>query len=251
MNKCNEAILPALKSAFAEAADIENTDNGCIVTLPIQRPDLDSISLLVSETKNEYVISDEGRTFGMLYVLNIDLDVDSRSKRVSSIKEMYDLDNARYEIRLRSSEEELGNRIRDAAQAVQAISYLAYTRRSYSQNEFSDVVSDFLTKKGYEHERNQEVEGDAGKHIIDIRVQNEDPIYIQTISADATSNARTKARRTALAWDDIFDKDPSVKRISLLDDEKVSDDEVDRLLYKYSDEYINWTAKDQLIQILG
>ncbi|WP_158056540.1 DUF1828 domain-containing protein [Halorussus halophilus] len=251
MNGCDEAIRPALQEAFATEAKIESADeNGCLVTLPFQRPDLDSITLLITQSENGYIISDEGRTFGMLYVLNVDISAETRKSRMKSIKELYDLDRAKYEIRLRANEKELGTRIRDAIQAVQAISYLTYTRKSYSKNEFSDIVSAFLDKRGVDHERNDEVMGDVGKHIIDIRIRGDDPIYIQTVSADSMSQARTKARRTALAWDDIFDKDPSIKRISVLDDERVADEEVDRLLFKYSDNYIPWSDKEELIGVV-
>lgn len=250
MNGCDEVIRPTLREAFATEAKIESADDGCLVTVPFQRPDLDSITLLISQSENGYIISDEGRTYGMLYVLNVDIDAETRKSRVDSIKELYNLDRAKYEIRLRTSEQKLGDRIRDAIQAVQAISYLTYTRKSYSQNEFSDIVSSFLEENGIDHERNDEVIGDAGNHIIDIHIRGEDPIYIQTVSADNTSQAKTKARRTALAWDDIFDKDPSVKRISVLDDDKVADEEVDRLLFKYSDNYIPWSNKQELIQAI-
>lgn len=252
MTDCEDLVWPALKSAFEEGVSISDEDGECRITVPFERADRDAITLWIQEQGDEYVITDEGETYGYLYLSNINLDQSRREKRLSSTKKRYELDSAKYEVKLTTDEENLGFRLLDAIQAVQSISYLAYTRRQYTQTDFKDEVGDYLEGKGYHYERNVSVYGASKSHRVDFHVQNGKPTYLEALHAEDVSTAESMADRTAIKWVDIQGKNPNVTTISVLDDETGEyNEETVRTLSNYSDKYIPWSTRRTLADAIG
>ncbi|WP_436900251.1 DUF1828 domain-containing protein [Halovenus halobia] len=252
MTNCKDLVWPALNSAFEESVSITDEDGECRITVPFERADRDAITLWIRREGEEYVISDEGETYGYLYLSNINLDQSRREKRLSSTKQRFDLDSAKYEIKLTTSKERLGQRLLDAIQAVQSISYLSYTRRQYTQTDFRDEVGSYLNGKGYHYERNVDVEGDSEPHRVDFHVQNGKPTYLDALHAEDVSTSHGMAERTAFKWVDIQAGAPEVKTIAVLDDESGEYDErTVRILSNYSDKYIPWSARGSIPDAIG
>lgn len=167
MNHCEHLIIPPLKRAFENSVSVIQDEDACKVTVPFERVDQDAITLWITQRDDEYVVSDEGETYGMLYLSNINLDQERRKRRLQSIKKRFDLNEAKYEIRLIADEKSLGNRIIDAIQAVQSISHLLYTRQQYTLSDFRDDVGDFLTEQSYYYTPNAETDGATENHRVD------------------------------------------------------------------------------------
>jgi cytochrome c-type biogenesis protein CcmH/NrfG len=188
----------------------------------------------------------------MLYLSNIKLEQDRRRRRLESTKERFDLDKAKYEIRLTASEDNLGDRILDAIQAVQSISSLALTRQRYTSSDFHDEVDDYLNSHGHHYERNVKVVGAVDDHRVDYRIQNGRPIYMQALHAENASSAHSMAIRTQWKWTDIAEAVSDVFRISVIDDESGETDErADRILKEYSDAYVPWSQRSHLQETLA
>lgn len=252
MNNCKELIWPALKSAFEQRISITDDDGECRVTVPFERADRDAISLWIRQEGENYTISDEGETYGFLYLSNINLDQSRREQRLSSTTQRYNLDSAKYEIKLTSKEPELGYRLLDAIQAVQSISYLAYTRRKYTQTDFKDEVGGYLSGRGYHFERNVDVDGNSEPHRVDFHVQNGKPTYLDALHAEDVSTSHTIAERTAFKWVDIKKRNSDVTTIAVLDDESGEyDDRTVRILSDYSDRYVPWSTHGILADVIG
>lgn len=252
MANCEDLVLPALKSAFEQSVSISDDDGDCRITVPFERADRDAITLWIQKQGDEYVITDEGETYGYLYLSNINLDQSRREQRLSSTKKRYGLDSAKYEVKLTTDSENLGFRLLDAIQAVQSISYLAYTRRQYTQTDFKEEVGDYLEGKGYQLERNVDVMGDSEPHRVDYHVHSHKPTYLDALHAEDVSTAKSMAERTAFKWIDIQANNPDVTTISVLDDESGEyNEEAVKILSNYSDRYIPWSTRGTLVDVIG
>jgi hypothetical protein len=252
MTNCEDLVWPALKSAFEEGVSISDEDGECRITVPFERSDRDAITLWIRQEGNDYVITDEGETYGYLYLSNINLDQSRREKRLSSTKQRYELDRAKYEVKLTTDRENLGYRLLDAIQAVQSISHLAYTRRQYTQTEFKDEVGNYIEGKGCHYERNVDIDGDSEPHRVDFHVHNGKPTYLDALHVEDVSTAHSMAERTAFKWVDIQAAEPDVTTIAVLDDESGEYDErTVRILSNYSDRYIPWSTRGTLVEVIG
>lgn len=252
MTDCEDFVRPVLRSAFEEDTSITEVDGECRVTIPFERPDGDAITLWVRPDGEKYVVSDEGETYGYLYLSNVNLDRARRARRIRRIEERFGLDSAKHEISLTASRERLGSRLLDAIQAVQSIAYLAYTRRQYTQTEFADEVRGFLDDAGYRYERNVDVAGESEPHRVDFHLGNGAPTYLDALHAEDASTARTIAERTAFKWVDITARTPDATTVVVLDDEAGEYDErTTRILRNYSDALVPWSARDSLRGVLG
>lgn len=249
---CERLVLPALKSAFENSVQVSSDNGTCRVTVPFDRADQDAIALWIVENGDGYTITDEGETYGMLYLSNVDLEQKRRKKRLESIQKRFNLDQAKYEIKLSASSETLGQRIIDAIQAVQSISYLVYTRRQYTVSDFREEVGEYLSEYGYNYSRNAKIDGKIEQHRVDFDIVADKPAYLEALHAENVSTAHSMAQRTAYKWTDIQKTAPEIIRVSTLDDESGEFDErAANILREYSDEYVPWSERGSLIDTLG
>ena len=248
MTDCEELIRPAIDSALDDGIYISADQGDCRVTVPFERSDRDSVTLWIVQKGETYHITDEGETYGMLYLSNINLDQERRANRLQTIKERFKLENAKYEVSLTAEESELGSRLLDAIQAVQSISYLAWTRQKYTYTDFRSDVGEFLTQEGFYYTPNYDVRGASDAHIVDFNVHEQpQPTYVEAIHAESTSSARGMAQKTAFKWTDIAAVNEDVKRISVLDNQSGEyDARTENILENYSDVYVPWSNKDDL-----
>lgn len=251
MKNCEPLIVPALTEAFEAGIRVESDEGACRVTVPFERADNDAITLWIEKGDNGYIISDKGDTYGMLYLSNINLDQPRRRKRLNSTQKRYNLEKAKYEVRLTASESELGQRLLDAIQAVQSISNLVLTRRQYTQSDFYDEVGTYLTEINMGYERNIPVSGKAEDHRVDFSIMTSTPTYMEAIHAENVSTAHSMAQRTAYKWIDIGKRDLNIRLVSVLDDESGEyDGNTESVLEEYSDAYVRWSSRGDLQQIL-
>lgn len=172
----------------------------------------------------------------MLFLSNINLDQERRQKRLQSTKQRFALEKAQYEIRLRATEDTLGDRILDAIQAVQSISYLVYTRRPYTQSTFQEDVAEYLTRHEYQYSRNATVDGATDRHRVDFDITSDRPTYLETLYARDVSTARSTAQRTAYKWIDVGGALPNAHRVSVVNDESgETDDRTLGILNEYAE----------------
>jgi len=248
MNNCNSLIRPTLENAFSGNLFINEDGEDCCITLPLERSDGDFITLWVIKRGSRYQITDEGETYGLLYLSNINLDQKRRNNRIQTIQERFDLDKAKEEVSVIAEKEELGERILDVIQAVQAISYLTYTRRQYTQTDFRADVATFLSELGYRYDSNPDVKGISEPHRVDFSILDQDrPTYIEALHAEDISSAKAMAQRTAYKWNDINAEIPDSHRISVIDDDSGEfGHDAERILQNWSDALIPWTQNDRL-----
>lgn len=252
MMTCEHLIRPELENAFSDRINIIEDSGDCKITVPFQRSDHDAITLWIHKRGDEYVITDEGETYGMLYLSNVDLEQDRRKKRVESTKKHFNLDEAKYEIKIVTEEERLGERLLDAIQAIQSISYLTYTRRQYTHSDFRDDVGSYLSEQGYRYDPNVEIKGGTENHRIDFHIRQPQPTYLEALHAENASSIHSMAQRTAYKWTDLKLKNENITRISVLDDESGQvDDRAINILKNYSDTFVPWSQRDTLVEVLG
>jgi len=248
MNNCNSLIRPALENAFSGNLYIDQDAEDCRITLPLERSDGDFITLWIIKRGEQYQITDEGETYGLLYLSNINLDQKRRKNRIQTVQERFGLDKVKEEISVTAQKDELGDRILDVIQAVQAMSYLTYTRRQYTQTDFRADVATFLSELGYRYDSNPDVSGISEPHRVDFSILDQNrPTYIEALHAEDTSSAKAMAQRTAYKWGDINAEIPDAHRISVIDDDSGEfGHDAERILENWSDALIPWTQNDRL-----
>lgn len=252
MTDCESVIRPAIASAFSEATLISEDNGDCRITVPFERSDGDLITLWVVQQGDSYIITDEGETHGMLYLSNINLDQESRSRRVQTVREQFDLDTVEDEVRITVSEDELGRRVIDAIQAVQALSYLTYTRRQYTQTDFRADVGDYLLSSDIKYDNNPSIPGATEDHRVDFSIRGQSqPTYLEALHAEDASTAKSMAWRTMHKWVDIRERDSEMFTISVVDDESGEyGHDTERILRNYSDQLVPWSQRDELLETL-
>lgn len=253
MTDCEETIRPALEQAFSESIEISLDGEDCRVTVPFERSDRDSISLWVIPKGDSYRITDEGETYGMLYLSNINLDQERRARRLRIAKERFNLDEAKHEIAITANSENLGARLIDAIQAIQSISYLSYTRQQYTLSDFKEDVGEFLMEEGFYVTETSDIQGARENHIVDFSINGtQNPTYLDAIHAESSSSARSIAERLGFKWMDIQDRVPDANCISVLDDTSGEyDARTENILQGVSTHYIQWSNRDHLVQVLN
>lgn len=250
MTKCSELVRPQLIEAFDTGLSIDADREDCRVTLPFERSDGDAIRLWVVQNGDQYTITDEGETYGLLYLSNINLDQERRANRVKTIQERYSLDQAKQEVKATVSKDELGQRILEVGQAVQSISHLTYTRRQYTQTDFRADVGTYITELGFRYDTNPEVQGTSEKHRVDFGIKDQEkPTYIQALHAEDASTAKTMAQRTMYKWTEIQGHyGNNVNRVSVTDDESGEfGHDSETILRNYSDSLVPWSQRDDML----
>lgn len=249
MSDCYDLIFPAVIESFSNSINIHQDEDDCKITLPFEKPNFDAISLWVIKSGSDYIITDEGQTYGDLFLTNINTDTPKTEKKIERIKNRHNLDRAENEIRITTSQENLGDRIIDAIQAVQSISHLVYRRRKYSPSNFSEKVGSFLSDNEYKYTENVKVSEDR---TVDFSVDSPNPALIETIHADNTTNLRNYVDYTAMTWIEIKEEYPNMSKIAVYDDENGMIDKTSiNRLNNWSDYSIGWTEKETIIQALG
>lgn len=247
-----DRLITALAGRLEEATVAHSDGDECKLTVPFERVDHDAISLWIRPTDQGYHVTDRGETYGMLYLSNVTLDQERRKRRLNSIRERYDLERAKYEISLYADENDLGQRLLDAVQAVQSISHLLFTRQKYTQSDFQSDVGAFLSSNGYSYETNSKVTGASDDHRVDFEVTAEHRALVETLHAENVSTVRNMAQRTAFKWTDLRTADPQLTLVSVVDDESGEyDARAERILDEYSDELVTWSGRTRLPNVLG
>lgn len=253
MKDCTNILGSRLTDGFSNGVSIQQDEDDCKVVFPLERSDGDSVVLWVEQQNDDkFKITDAGETYGMLYLSNINVDLEKRENRIQTVKERYDLDEAKKEISTSVNRSELGTRLLDVAQAVQSVSYLTYTRRQYTQTDFRSDVGAYLADNGFRYDSNPEVTGRSETHRVDFSVHgSEQPIYIESLHAEDTTTARSMARTVGYKWSDIHLENAQAQTISVADDESGElGSDAANILETHSDVYIPWSQKDGLHQAL-
>jgi hypothetical protein len=254
MTGCRELIEPALRESFFDSINISDDNGDCLLTFSFVRPDGDPIRLWIIENGSSYVITDEGETYGMLYLSGINVENENRKQRIEAVQQRFGLDSALFEIQKSVTADELGSTILEVYEAVHRIASLEYSRRPYPQDDFRTFVSNYLTEKiPYGYETNVSVEGFAEPQTIDFEfVDLPQPTYMQAIRAGNGSELHRQSQDTAYRFIQVRRVQDNSKFFSLVDDERgVYSESQMRPLIADSDEVIRWSEKGRLNQALA
>lgn len=253
MNNCNSLLKDRLVEEFDRDIRIDEDQGDCRVIFPFVRPDGDPIILYVIEEEDHFVITDEGETHGMLLTSGVEINTEKRKNRVQAAKTRFGLDSAKKQIRLTATDDTLGERLWEACQAVQWISFLIYTRHTHSPSYFKDKVAVFLRENNYIFEEDATVTAESEDQTVDFAFDRlSQPTYLESIQAPTASALRSKSRDTSWKWIKIERVDPDARFVTVVDDEEGSyKKENIQPLLDDSDAVIPWTERQDLPTALG
>lgn len=208
MDDCEDLIRPALSSVL-DSFEIEQDENACRVVTPFQHSNGDLVTLWVRNVQGDYyVVRDYGETFAMLSLYGVDPDSDTRRNRIDAIRTRFGLEKVEGELKLRASKSDLGDRVVDAIQAVQAVSHLTYTHRSQQQSRFRTKVEEFLSNAGYSYGTGFTVVGETHAREFDVSINHRHPTaLIDTIHTNDKYNLARQVDGVMLNWHEIQSKD--------------------------------------------
>ena len=249
MTGCSDLIEPALRDAFSDSISIRSDAEDCMIQFPFVRPDGDPIRLWVIEDGGSYIVSDEGETYGMLYLSGIDVETESREKRINAVKRRFGLDAAMFEIQKSVTDDELGRAVLDVYEAVSHIASLSHSRRPYAQDDFREVISNYFDEVlRYSYRTNVSVNGFAEAQTLDFELLNTpSPTYVQAIRARSSSELHRKSEDSAYKFYQVKRVDDSSQFFSLVDDERgVYSENQMKPLFADSDRVIRWSDREQI-----
>lgn len=258
MEDCKKQLQEPLKKAFFDECSYQYSEEfgGCILEVPFMRPNMDYIRLWVKTTsgtdeRQEYVISDAGKTYSMLFAANLSLESTTQENTIKAVKRRYGLEKAKYEIRLTADETNLGNRLLDGIQAVASLSHLTSHRRERSLFNFRESVVRYVSENGLMVDENKIVEGRSRNWTVDLEAKNGHKSYVGTIHGDNKYQADRQATKTAFMWVELNELVREIDFISVVDDldGEIGEDSLN-MLRDRSDSVVRWSEKEQLIQKL-
>ncbi|QLD89200.1 DUF1828 domain-containing protein [Natronomonas salina] len=249
MFDCTDTIRPALEDAL-DAFEIERDDNSCRVLTPFQQQNGDLVRLWIQpKAGDQLLIRDYGETFAMLELYGVNPKSDANKPRVRTIKKRFNLvDGFEGEIAAISPSAELGHRIVDVIQAVQAVSYLIYTHQTKQPSRFRTTVSEYLEGVGYDYKSPAEVQGATEPREFDIGINHREPmVLLDTVHSKRPYLLRQQVDRVKLNWWEIQDTDYS--HGAIIDDvDGLYEDEIVDQLTDSLDYCFRWSNKEEITQ---
>ncbi len=119
--------LNHLKSNF----EILPVDNGCLIVTPYVYPDLASIEIFIEPNGNEYLLTDDGETFNMLFTNGLESNK-NLVQLVESIARRHGILYKDDTLFARTSYDNLSETLHTLLNAIQAIGYLLHRRSDFS-----------------------------------------------------------------------------------------------------------------------
>lgn len=246
MPDCHDLIRPALEESLDEY-EIQSGDGNCVVVTPFEYPNGDLISLYISGRRgNLYRVRDYGETHAMLRLYGVNPGSPARENRLEHIKTRFDLDDVWNEVQLSSTAENLGPRLLDAIQAIQAVAYNTYTHKSTEPSQFNTKVETFLTDSGYDYKRGFTVEGQHQDREFDFSINHREPnVLLDTIHTNDPYNFSSQTDRVMVNWYEIQDR--GYKHGVMLDDvDGIVDEDSLESIQTQLDYVFYWSDRDAM-----
>lgn len=255
MENCEEALHGPFQQAFLDQCRYEYDEDfgGCMMEVPLMRRNMDYIRLWIKpkeggDDNKKYIITDAGKTYASFYTANLNLDTDRRKRMITAVKNRYNLDRAKYEVRIIANEMNLGERLLDAVQAVQSLSHLTITRQPRSQSSFQEDVYQYISEHELGVVEDITVRGSSQKWNVDMEVTNGHKSYVKTLHSTSKSYANDRAKVDAYMWVELNDIGDDVEFVSVVDDvDGVIGEDSLRTLRSRADSVVPWSEREHLI----
>lgn len=248
MRDCKSTIQPVL-DAIPSTFQIEAKVDYCVIHTPFRHPNDDFISLYIRDAwEDNFYISDFGKTYGQLKMYGVNVETESREKRLEKIRARFNLQESDAEIRLRVREENLLEGILEGIQAVQAVSYLMYTHMRREPSRFRETVSIYLEEHQYDFDTEVTISGSTHEPKFDFLINHRTPpVLIDTIHSTSEQYLQQQVDSVLLSWHEI--KGAPYEHGVIIDDvEGLYSESRLNILNENLDYYIRWTEKGQLIE---
>ena len=253
---CTQAIssyLERLKGSFQAMP----TDEGCIIVTPFLRSDNECIELeLIPQPDGRILLTDNADTIDYLFVNGLNIERSRDLKRnINRISERFGVEIVEGEIFRISDPLSLGATMQSVLSTIQDISYLIYKKQKRGPTTFDEQVEKFLIGHEIRYDPRFEVRGKAYGHTFRFHVNDTGHKLIHPLTATTSNAALAKAERLAFRWGDIQALWPEYRKVAVLDDiEKKAELWVGKPLHalqSYSDEVIQWSSKERLLEVLS
>jgi len=232
--------------------DARQINDRCLIITPYLYPDFASIEFSVEPIGDGYLLTDNGETLNMLFVNGLTIEGNKELyKQVAQIAGNHGVELNRSDISIVANDGNLGEASHHLLNAVQAIGYILYKRRTIAYVAFEDEVEKVLISNEVKYDYNYFIQGVANTHKIKFHVNSNKNVLIEPVTAVTSSSARSKAIKVAYKWLDIRQVNKSLRFVAVLDDRDDkwdnvwSDDEARRTIFTHSDEVIRWNNEQQ------
>lgn len=254
---CNlvvEQLISHLESSF----EIQPFENGCIIVSPFTYSDLASIEFAIEPIGGGYLLTDHGETLNMLFVSG--LTVEPNRQLLNQVQHIANARGVQFErsaLSVIASEEQLGEAAYQLLDAIQAVGFLIYKRKSHIYTTFDDEVEEFLIENEVVYDTDKIVRGRANTHKLKFFVNSNRNLLLEPISAATIPSARNKAKAAAYKFMDIREVIPSYRFTVIVDDREKrwetiwSDDEAFNAISVHADQVVRWVAqRDDLMKLV-
>lgn len=182
-------------------------DNRFVLTLPLLKPNGDSIDLGVERLPDRWRISDLGQTHATLFLNGVDL-VGNRGVEFRDIQRSFGIVERGRELLLESAIPEVAAAVFEFVHAIQSMLALQLTVTPLVQRrDFEEIVKGFFVKQRTIFEVPAEgVEGKTGRWpfaLILNHVPTRQPVLVKTLSANDRKTALKTAKETVFEVSDI------------------------------------------------
>lgn len=246
MNDCERVIRTALEGTLVEY-DIRQEEGMCVVVTPFEHYNGDLIRLYIRRNQGDYLqIRDYGETSAMLRLYGVNPASPAREDRIEHIYDRFNVEPGLGEVKLRAQEDNLGTRLQDAIQAVQAISYNIYTHTSRQPSRFRTQVETFLNDVGYDYNVGYKVQGETQPREFDFSINHREPnILLDTMHTNKEYNLKQQADTVMLNWHEIADTDYS-HGVIIDNVNGITDDDILEGITTNLDYYFEWDNKKRI-----
>jgi hypothetical protein len=219
---CDDFKLDVTKW-FLDELECRGDANGFTITLPLLKPNGDSIELGISVIgESSWRISDLGQTQETLYIAGIDLSEESeRTDEFQRLVNDHGLREEDGELSLPVSED-LPSRVFDFASAVQSLLALQFTIKTRQpRRDFASIVAKFLAEQQAQFEVPTDlVDGKTGRWRFNFTLNTvAPPTFVKTLTATSRGEAMSTSEKSVFEIRDVLELHTKLRTAVIIDDE--------------------------------
>lgn len=255
-----QKIKELLLNFFDSSIKIESDEKECRIIFPLYGRDNDLLELSIKKSslpeKGKYYITDDAENISSLYLYGMNIEGDNKSKSIlDSIEKTLNVNIENNEIRAYANDSDLGLIISKVLSSILGVQYLQYLSKPKMITAFKQTVKIFLDEVSPDYLYNPKIKGSTGEVSRFDFGYPQYKIYIDSLHATTDYWAFNRTIATCIKSIEITRITPELKVVALYDDVDEESknwwtSKVIHYMDTYLDEYVPWSKKEKLLEII-
>lgn len=213
-----DSTLRRLRKGF----EVVPENSGCRVIAPLLRRDGDPLEVVVLPQEDRFVVSDDGDTIDYLQLSGVNTRRNRAFDRLlSEVRSAHEVSVDRGAISSEASElATVGDAIVRVLAAMSDLSQMELARREMPPRTFDALVEGELVGQGLPYEPRVNYRGAIRERTFRFGINSSRKVVVEPMRAQTSSRAVELAAVLIVSVEDVWNVDPGVAAIAVLDDRR-------------------------------